>query len=376
MPWFEDLTGFRETSPNQVRRNLTLDGDTLTSHANGRVMTCGRLETPSLGELRERVRGIEHQIGALSVREVVADVRDLHTDPSNASALFQVASQFNLLEMASPNVTPDQGVGIYEGDHTQGPACAVAAGAGTIYRNYFAPVGTLCSGRRPAGPNGVVGAAGLEVVHTPCSGRCPTEPGGASLSEQIGQSKDRQIDCLADLGQALGNTGDALWTMRNGYALATRAGLTTISQRLQNATAQERDDLRALLRIGVQWHTEVTLNNAGHTVSQAYCSALPVAYTPHPPELWEDFARLVLEAAYEATLCAAILNAVDTGNTTVFLTLLGGGVFGNRRVWIIDSMLQGLSQYVDWNLDVAIVSHGRPNPDVQRVLDQIPKHSP
>jgi hypothetical protein len=359
MTWFEDLTGFSEMSPPQVRRNLTLDGETLTSRANGRVMRCGRLETPSLGELRERVRGIEHQAGALSVREVIADVRDLHTDPSNAGALFQVASQFNLLEMASPNVTPDQGVGIYEGDHTQGPACAVAAGAGTIYRNYFTPVDKLGSGR------------------------CPTEPDAAPhhndvtpVSKQIGQSKDHQIDCLADLGHALGNENHTLWTMRNGYALATRAGLTTISQRLQAASAQERDDLRALLRIGIQWHTEVTLNNAAHTVSQAYCSALPVAYTAHPPELWEDFARLVLEAAYEATICTAILNAVETGNPTVFLTLLGGGVFGNRRVWIMDSILRALKHYAQWTLDVAIVSHGRPNPDVQRVLDKMPNHSP
>lgn len=61
----------------------------------------------------------------------------MHIDSANARALFQVASQFNLLEMVSPNRTPEQGVGIYDFDLTQGPACAVAAGAGTIYRNYF-----------------------------------------------------------------------------------------------------------------------------------------------------------------------------------------------------------------------------------------------
>ena len=41
-------------------------------------------------------------------------------------------------------------------------------------------------------------------------------------------------------------------------------------------------DLRQLLRIGIQWNTQVTLNDAKHTVSQAYCSALPVAYSHHP----------------------------------------------------------------------------------------------
>jgi len=39
------------------------------------------------------------------------DVQSLHAAASNAGALFQVASQFNLLEMMSPEVTPEQGVG-------------------------------------------------------------------------------------------------------------------------------------------------------------------------------------------------------------------------------------------------------------------------
>jgi hypothetical protein len=64
----------------------------------------------------------------------------MHQSPKNAGALFQVASQFNLLEMVLPRVTPEHGVTRYAHDHTQGPACAIAAGAATIYRNYFVPV--------------------------------------------------------------------------------------------------------------------------------------------------------------------------------------------------------------------------------------------
>jgi len=137
MTWFEVLTGFRETSPGQVRRSIAIDGDTWTSLVNGRTFTCGRLETPSLGELRHRVARSPGATGRLSVTERVADVSDLHAEGTNAGCLFQVASQFNLLEMVSPRVTPEQGVGIYENDPTQGPACAIAAGVGTIYRNYF-----------------------------------------------------------------------------------------------------------------------------------------------------------------------------------------------------------------------------------------------
>ena len=42
--------------------------------------------------------------------------------------------------MISPNLTPEDGVTCYQNDRTQGPACAIAAGAATIYRNYFVPL--------------------------------------------------------------------------------------------------------------------------------------------------------------------------------------------------------------------------------------------
>lgn len=328
--WFEQLTGFREESPEQVRLNIALQGTALTSRANGKVFECGKLETPGLAELRERVTSGNYKSGRISLREVVGSVQDLHLDEPNAGALFQAASQFNLLEMMSPNVTPERGVGIYENDPTQGPACAVAAGAGTIYRNYFAEV-----------------------------------------SGKIGQSATNQIDCLADMGAALGNFDGRLWEMRNGYALATRSGLEEISGRLKASTEDELDELRALLRIGIQWNTQVTLNDSRHTVTQAYCSALPVAYTQHSPELWANFACLILEASYEATICAAILNSAKTGNNRLSLTLLGGGVFGNEASWIVKSIERSLKLYTDAGLDVVIVSYGSSKDFVRELAAQV-----
>ena len=64
----------------------------------------------------------------------------MHQAPECAGALIQVASQFNVLEMTGPSVSPEEGVTIYVHDRTQGPARAIAAGAATIYRNYFVPV--------------------------------------------------------------------------------------------------------------------------------------------------------------------------------------------------------------------------------------------
>lgn len=316
MTWFRKMTGIEETSPQAVREMIQVTGSQLVSLANNSSYQFGRLEIPTLAELRERIRDVETS-HPITVREVVADVQKLHVEISNAGALFQVASQFNLLEMVSPERTPEDGIGIYEHDRTQGPACAIACGAGTIYRNYFVPV------------NG-----------------------------QPGQTAANQIDCLADIGTALGNQGSRLWRMENGYALPSQSGLAEVSQRLQSANEEQLDELRSLLRIGVQWDTQVTLNNCQHVVTQAYCSAMPVSYTGHSSSAWKPFAKLVLEAAYEATLCTGILNARATGNRTVFLTLLGGGAFGNMTEWISDAIRHALNEYRHADLDVAIVSHG------------------
>lgn len=314
--WFERLMGFAEESPAQVRANIRCEGEALVSLVNGRRVRCGRLATPSLGELRAAVGAVRVDEPARA-SEVVGDVGQLHRDPRNAGALFQAASQFNLLEMTGPSVTPERGVGIYEHDHTQGPTCAIACGGGTIYRNYFAPVG-----------------------------------------DQLGQTAGRQIDCLADLGAALGGPG--LWEMRNGYALASEAGLAKVNARLAAVDDDERDALRALLRVGVQH--DVAVLGPDHLVTQVYGSALPVAYGRPPAHLWEPLARLVLEASYEAT----VLVARQSGIRALYLTLLGGGVFGNDDAWIGDAVVRALA--LAGGLDVRLVSYGGPKPIVSRIL--------
>jgi hypothetical protein len=328
--WFETLTGVREVSPRHVRENLVVEAELLKSRVIGNLFVCGRLETPSLAELRKRVRSSGHRSGKISVREVVANVQSLLCNEANAGSLFQVASQFNLLEMVGPSVTPEHGVGIYENDRTQGPACAIAAGAGTIYRNYFAVV------------NG-----------------------------QTGQTAGNQIDCLADLGVALGNSNNRLWAMTNGYAQASANGLNEISTRLRTSREDQLDELRKLLRIGIQWNTQVTLKDCKHLVSQAYCSALPVAYSRHPSHLWEPFARLVLESSYEATICAGVLNSLRAGNRTLFLTLLGGGAFGNATEWITGAIERALQLHAHVDLDVAIVSYGSSNQRIQQLVERL-----
>ncbi|MFC5499204.1 hypothetical protein ACFPOE_16775 [Caenimonas terrae] len=320
MDWFERITGFEERGYAQTQAALRVVDGKLRSDLSPRACWVGELETPSLAELRQRVAHIERRSGAqIKLSSLQGDVRRLHGQPLNNQALFQVASQFNLLEMATPELTPEDGVTRYQDDRTQGPACAIAAGAATIYRNYFVPVA-----------------------------------GG------IGQDAQRQIDCLADMGQALGNEGGRLWEMRNGYPLCTEQGLAQIDARMAAMTAAQLDALRGLLRIGLHWDVEVTEAPApGQRVSQAFCSALPVAYTAVPPSKWERFATLVLEAAYEATMLAGVLNRERTGCPTVFLTSLGGGAYGNPVEWIDAARNRACEAVAGYELDVRLVSFGQ-----------------
>jgi hypothetical protein len=259
----------------------------------------------------------------------------MHRTPENAGALFQVASQFNLLEMVGPDVTPEDGVTRYQHDHTQGPACAIAAGAATIYRNYFAPIGG-----------------------------------------EAGQTAKRQLDGLADLGAALSTALSCsvaeLWQMKNGYALCTPAGLKRIGNYLLGLDGNTLNLLRGKLRIGLHSDVEVTDTDQSKrtAASQAFCSALPVAYSNVPAASWAPFARFVLEAAYEATVLSGFLNAARGRSNRVLLTSVGGGAFGNHESWINDAIIRALELAKNTNFNISLVSFGSPSPGFLKIARQ------
>lgn len=324
MNWFEQITGFAEGSYSETQARLRVVDGRLQSETGGSGYAVGTLDFITLETLRERSRE-KHVLGNLSLGIIEGDVRQLHAAPENAQAVFQVASQFNLLEMVGPNVTPEDGVTRYAYDRTQGPACAMAAGAGTIWRNYLVPVG-----------------------------------------DQIGQTATRQLDGLTDIGEALaqdmGVPREMLWRMSNGYALPAPGALAQIEAYLANLPEDELDRLRGLLRVGV--HRDVGVTEAGASadarVTQVYCSALPVAYSGIAATKWTHFAPLILEAAYEATVLAAVINAAKGGSRKLFLTRIGGGAFGNDDAWINAAILRALHRVADQGIEVLMVSYGPP----------------
>jgi hypothetical protein len=94
-----------------------------------------------------------------------------------------------------------------------------------------------------------------------------------------------------------------------------------------------------------------------------------VAYTRVPPSHWEAFASLVLEAAYEATMLAAFLNAKRGASNVVLLTQLGGGAFGNHDNWIHAAMRRSLEKMRDLDLIVKLVSYGAPSRAIAQIAE-------
>lgn len=331
MDWFEQITGFPETDYETTRARLRVVNGSLINERDGTGHPVGTLDLPTLGELRARAAGIR-LTGSLGLSTVRTGAGELHADPDNRHATVQVASQFNLLEMVGPGVTPEDGVTRYAYDPTQGPACAIAAGAGTIWRNYLVPVG----------------------------GR-------------TGQTEEVQIDTLADLAgviaRDMGVAQGDLWRMRNGYALPDAEMLERIGAHLSGLDEAGQDRLRELLRVGVHRDVGVTRAEAPDLmrVTQVYCSAVPVAYSHAPAAVWAPLGRLILEAAYEATLLVGLLNAAGGGSRRVLLTRLGGGAFGNDRDWIDAALLRALRLTADQGLEVLMVSPSGPTQETQRM---------
>eukprot|EP00927_Polykrikos_kofoidii_P047032 TRINITY_DN41121_c0_g1_i1.p1 TRINITY_DN41121_c0_g1~~TRINITY_DN41121_c0_g1_i1.p1 ORF type:complete len:495 (+),score=102.75 TRINITY_DN41121_c0_g1_i1:91-1575(+) len=315
--WFADHFGFSECSFRETQSRFEFADGVLKSTVNKREFHVGPFETPSVAELRTRVHnGGGGEAGGITFENIVGQAKTLHLDPRNAGAVFQVASQFNCLEMVGPGSRPEDGVTRYYCDATQGPACALACPAATVFRNYFA--------------------------------------GGH------GQAGGRQIDCLADVGDLVGNAKNSYWEMKNGYAMPNTqkgGGIGVVSKLLANDEALA-EAARSRLRIGVHWDTEV--KSGSHRVCQVFSSALPVSYAKGTRSSeWAPLACAVLDGTFEAALAVGAVLASERGaRVPVYLTAVGGGAFGNRSQWIVGAMQRALLTFADAPLDVRLVHFG------------------
>ncbi|KAG5191385.1 hypothetical protein JKP88DRAFT_174789 [Tribonema minus] len=343
--WFKELFGFAEEgnhSYHDVQSMFGIHSTQLTSIANGRESDVGTFTTPTLKE--QRRKGHQALASASTKRPRRHGVHVDHTTVTNImhmhyeypGAVFQAASQFNCLEFPDPLTTPEQGITQYAFDNTQGPACALACAAGTVLRNY--------------------------MVKMPGGGR--------------GQTAARQLNMLDELEEAIDNRACKYFLVKNGYVTSTSSDLAALATVLS-------DDMDALVKVGL--HEAVGVTFSGRTaggryiqphgspakVTQVYCSALSIGYSGIAAREWELLARVVLDAIYEATLWAAVLNAQLTGVRQVFLTFVGGGVFANPKRWIAEAI--GLAVQVlhaaGADLDVHVCHYRSVDAHMARMID-------
>lgn len=378
--WFEDAFGFRESSYDETKQTL-MEMKASSSDPETKLRWLGNADQPvevtfgpfslhSVKDYREECtrlmqlllqqqqqqqasppdsesETVNHRYAnRITWQNIRASVLDLHADPANAGAIFQAASQFNCLEMISPSVTPEAGITCYCQDPTQGPACAIACGPGTAYRNY--------------------------LIEFPNDGH-------------VGQTSNRQINTLDPILERLAdnNNGEKTnITVKNGYAKASNQNLAALHGIVRHHT----EELIELLQVGVQRNTEVTHPiRTGRLVTQVYCSAVPVSYTLATAVEWAPLARVVLQGAYEATLLEGVFQHLykqlerpgeTIGPTKIYLTMVGGGAFGNEMEWIWDAMERAhnaIRLYHPVALEIYIVHYGDIHPGATDVVSRIHK---
>jgi hypothetical protein len=196
-------------------------------------------------------------------------------------------------------------------DSTQGPACSIATGPATCYRNYFM----------------------------------------------------RDLNNLDKVQDYLFNkTGKILLNINNGWVTSTRDNLQILNNNIQ--------DVEEYIKFGIQWNSQCpfidryNINERDkQIVSQIYCSAIPISN-----KLWEPFAKLILKASYEATFLTALDNYNKTGSNKVFLTKLGGGFFENKKEWIIETLSECLLKFKNYDLQVFMVHYRNIDIDFNNVF--------
>ena len=239
-------------------------------------------------------------------------------------------------------MVPEDGITKYYSDRTQGPACALAAAAGLQYRQH--------SVKMPDGTRG--------------------------------QTSDNQINTLATVEEYLHQHKITVpWSVRNGYIDADPEALTAFNKDVLT-DPNHCAAMRAALRIGIQWDTQVTAAynpaDAPYLVTQTYNSAVSVGYSRCGSAAWQQLATLVLEASYEATLLVGILNNCfrirrQRPLRPVVLTKVGAGAFQNDATWVQAALRFASAAVTEFRFPVpcVLVHYGSTDEAYTELLDEL-----
>lgn len=301
--FFRDIVGVNEAqfrkSRELMQKARPAPGKILNLSTQ-QIYQTGEFRLKTLGELRKatatpdpnRAPGTLHLL--LSENDPSSlDIGRLQSLPRFRKALFQVASNFNALELMSPH---DQRamteIGNYTLDRTQGPFASISAAPGLIARHYYAF-------------------------------ESPNRPPDTWRQKYDGA----QIEMLK--ATALRVT--------NGYVTLDKDALAYILDPEDIAVVVHRDIQVTFGQTAGSQHLRVS--DTEQTIDQVFTATLDLGsrQTHFVHEHRAEVARLaksLLRAAYESTLLAA----VEGKRKEVVLTLIGGGVFQNPTEWIVETL--------------------------------------
>lgn len=349
MDWFQQLFHFKEKSSNElhkllsieeysnIQKRLQLNDDKLIVFGDNNIKTTfnvGKFELSSLKELQiecNNHQDLEYRSDILYEHIIISNIFEEHSKQDNQYSTFQAASQYNGLEFPSPHILPEMGITNYENDRTQGPNCALACAAGTLVRNYL-----------------------------------------VEYNRYKGQTKDNQINYLDDLLSELSKnvineyqidniSFKGGFFVKNGYTFVTKESLNDLNIFLNTLTIEEIEQYMSYIKIGIHKDVGVTFINRDNTywvqanhsnppiVTQVYASAPSIAYNTIKLDTyeWNNLSQLLLNAQYESTIRVAFLNKIkhnkEFNSNKVYLTFLGGGVYGNERDCILKAIARAIN---------------------------------
>ena len=239
------------------------------------------------------------------------DVSTLQCSPDNKGCMFQAASNFNGVECISEGATPDQPnfASDYVYDRTQGPAASISAGPAALAR---------------------VHAAFYDSKASP---------------EKWGQTAKHQVEMLGDVA--------AHFTVKNGY-------VCNKSETLKADTSKEElqaleDKVKVLVHANVdavygRYSSSADRIDPPVNICQVFCAAMNLqqGMSGFRNGSFADAAtkaRLLLRAAYRGTYYAAEMYRCPK----IYLTLIGGGVFGNNQQDIEQAILDTHTEFCSFN---------------------------
>ena len=286
-----------------------------------KTLQCGYFNLLSYGEL---LRSTHAKLGRIKFEVISSDVSELIADPRNAGATFQVTTMFNCLEPTNWRRDPlESGVTRYEDDYSQGPTASISVGGGTLLRHYF-----------------------VDTAHGP--------PHAANADRNVLKSiehRNMQINGFRGMQLMLLERGFSDVSVLNGYLLiGSLKTLRGITAWLRSIDPNIRSRFLRSLRVGVLENASPTsvqrgqtLVNVEHTVHQVFCANVSLYIQPYPEDAWQELATIIAQGGFDCTLATAA-NPFGNGprSRQVYLTLVGTGICGVPRAWVLDGLRDSL----------------------------------